>query len=89
MQTEPFDIGRAVDPQCGLYVHVPFCQSKCGYCDFFSVAIEKRETYPLVKRLLAELTTRTKASPYAVRTVFLGGGTPTILPAALASSMNF
>ena len=66
---------------CGLYVHIPFCDSKCGYCDFYSVAVKDRETAPLVARVARELRQRVADCPYPVRTVFLGGGTPTVLAA--------
>ena len=38
----------AFDPACGLYVHIPFCETKCGYCDFYSVALKDRDPTPLV-----------------------------------------
>lgn len=66
---------------CGLYIHVPFCETKCGYCDFFSVAVKDRDTAVLVDRIKTELRSRVAGSTHHVRTVFCGGGTPTILPA--------
>ena len=71
----------AQDTSCGLYVHVPFCETKCGYCDFFSVAVKGRDTAPLVDRIKRELRLRLSDRPVPVRTIFCGGGTPTILPA--------
>ncbi len=71
----------AQDASCGLYVHVPFCETKCGYCDFFSVAVKGRDTEPLVDRIKRELRLRLSDLPVPVRTIFCGGGTPTILPA--------
>lgn len=65
---------------CGLYVHIPFCETKCGYCDFFSVPLEGRVTGPLVTGILAELRLRANLVPKMVRTIFVGGGTPTVLP---------
>lgn len=61
----------------GLYVHIPFCQSRCRYCDFNTYAgLEGLfETY--VRALIREITL---AGPARVRTVYLGGGTPTVLP---------
>ena len=64
----------------GLYVHTPFCESKCGYCDFYSVALKDRETQPLVERIIREMRSRVPASGLRIRTVFCGGGTPTLLP---------
>ncbi len=69
-----------VDQPCGLYVHIPFCDSKCGYCDFYSVALKDRETKPLVEAVVEELKQRTASLEYNISTVFVGGGTPTTLP---------
>jgi oxygen-independent coproporphyrinogen-3 oxidase len=65
-----------------LYVHLPFCSSRCGYCDFVTVvrhnAAGQHDEHGLyVDALLAELELeRDKLAP-AVQTVYLGGGTPT------------
>lgn len=64
----------------GLYIHIPFCETKCGYCDFFSVAMKDRDPLPLVTRITRELGTRLADGAHKVRTVFVGGGTPTVLP---------
>ncbi len=61
----------------GLYIHVPFCVKKCGYCDFFSLekqAVSLKERY--VKRVIEDLT----EIKTPVETVFIGGGTPSCLP---------
>ncbi len=76
----------SVEPRCGLYVHVPFCETKCGYCDFFSVAMKGRNPAPLVGRLIRELEWRTNGVD-CVRTVFVGGGTPTLLPVDLLENL--
>lgn len=60
-----------------LYVHFPYCAAKCGYCDFFSAAAEGHDTGAMVSAILAEARLR---APRAPRTVFLGGGTPSLLP---------
>ena len=73
-------------PRCGLYVHVPFCETKCGYCDFFSVALKGRNPAPLVERLLRELRWRTEGID-SICTVFVGGGTPTLLPPELLEAL--
>jgi oxygen-independent coproporphyrinogen-3 oxidase len=69
-----------VSPAAGLYVHVPFCETKCGYCDFYSVALRGRPTRPLVDALCRELALRVPKARHEIRTVFVGGGTPTLLP---------
>jgi len=64
-----------------LYIHVPFCRARCGYCDFFSVTEAGPHTVKrLVDGLIAELQARRRAMPGGPTTVFLGGGTPTVLP---------
>ncbi|MCH7994650.1 MAG: radical SAM family heme chaperone HemW [Planctomycetes bacterium] len=82
----------SADSGCGLYVHIPFCETKCGYCDFYSVALKDRDPRPLVDRVIGELADRVEGCPIPVRTVFCGGGTPTLLPlpdlAALLSAIQ-
>lgn len=66
----------------GLYAHIPFCMKKCGYCDFLSWCgtSEEKETY--VQALLKEVESyREFARGYRVSTVFVGGGTPSVLEA--------
>ena len=67
----------------GLYVHVPFCRVKCGYCDFYSQVGGPETFEPLVEALLAELDTRVVRPGLAVETIYIGGGTPTVLPIGL------
>ena len=65
----------------GLYVHIPFCLQKCLYCDFCSFAdttAALRSSY--VDCLCAEIcAASTRAQGYTVDTVYIGGGTPTVL----------
>ncbi|MEP0841686.1 MAG: radical SAM family heme chaperone HemW [Phycisphaerae bacterium] len=65
----------------GLYVHVPFCATKCGYCDFYSHAPAPGVFTPLVDALLDELASALSDPDLSVETIFVGGGTPTLLPA--------
>lgn len=62
----------------GLYVHVPFCEALCAYCDFYSVKLEDARRSRFVEALHAEAELRAPTS-FAARTVFIGGGTPTAL----------
>lgn len=74
----------------GLYVHIPFCSVRCGYCDFNTYTAEdlgpgaSRLSYPdtLIAELefAAELLERSDAPPRPLASVFFGGGTPTLLP---------
>lgn len=63
----------------GIYIHVPFCVSKCSYCDFYSVAtLKKMQDY--VQALKKELKVRQyELEGQTVDTVYWGGGTPSLL----------
>ena len=64
----------------GLYVHIPFCKSRCLYCDFFSTTLlARREEY--VEALLREIAARNREAGDPIRTIYLGGGTPSTLEA--------
>jgi oxygen-independent coproporphyrinogen-3 oxidase len=68
-----------------LYIHLPFCAHRCGYCDFVTVTGHVGEHSPYADGLLAELALERHLLAAEVETVFLGGGTPTFTePAALA-----
>ena len=67
----------------GLYVHVPFCFHKCHYCDFYSITRQSEQRMErFVERVLAEAAQWSEggATPPRPRTVFFGGGTPSLLP---------
>jgi oxygen-independent coproporphyrinogen-3 oxidase len=63
-----------------LYVHVPFCRLVCAYCDFVTVGGRSADIPRYVDALLAELAVR--PAPGELRTVYLGGGTPSLLDGA-------
>jgi oxygen-independent coproporphyrinogen III oxidase len=60
-----------------LYVHLPFCAHRCGYCDFVTVVGRRGEHGSYVDALLAELELERALLAPELETVFLGGGTPT------------
>jgi oxygen-independent coproporphyrinogen-3 oxidase len=60
-----------------LYVHLPFCAHRCGYCDFVTVVGRQGQHAAYVDAVLAELEQERVALAEALDTVFLGGGTPT------------
>jgi oxygen-independent coproporphyrinogen-3 oxidase len=67
-----------------LYVHLPFCAHRCGYCDFVTAVARRDQHGAYVDALLAELELERGVLAPRVETVFLGGGTPTFTePAAL------
>ncbi len=66
----------------GLYIHIPFCQQKCLYCDFPSVAGGEELYAAYTAALCREIAGKGGLlSSAAVDTVYIGGGTPTVLPA--------
>ena len=64
----------------GIYIHVPFCKSKCAYCNFFSLVTEKKvDDY--VEALKKEIVDRRSyLGDELVETIYFGGGTPSLLP---------
>ena len=65
----------------GLYIHVPFCRAKCLYCDFCSVASAENELVEKYVNSLALCIAEEayKAKGYEIDTLYIGGGTPTVL----------
>lgn len=68
----------------GLYMHIPFCVKKCAYCDFLSMEASEGTKRQYVEALLAELeSVRRIANSYDLQTIYLGGGTPSVLDTTL------
>ena len=65
----------------GLYIHIPYCIHKCGYCDFNSHPIKHDEMDHYIDALVAEMQHYAKiySNTNIIKTIFLGGGTPTTL----------
>lgn len=67
----------------GIYIHIPFCRSRCAYCDFFSTTREA-DIARYVDALCREIESRTGELPSPrIRTIYIGGGTPSLLPPEL------
>jgi oxygen-independent coproporphyrinogen-3 oxidase len=66
-----------------LYIHLPFCGSRCGYCDFFSEEGRLGDAPAYVDALLAELAAAPELAGGDLKTVYLGGGTPSLLGESL------
>ena len=63
-----------------LYLHIPFCVRKCNYCDFFSASGTEEEQAAYVSVMVQEIQSYQELSgEYEVQTIFLGGGTPSLL----------
>lgn len=75
----------------GLYIHIPFCRSKCAYCDFFSIPVNsvlKKDTDCFAKYIVAiqqEMAIRISEIKEPIYTIYVGGGTPTAIPLPLLS----
>jgi len=70
----------------GIYVHVPFCGKKCGYCDFYSVCYSKVQAELYVNAVLRNIRHYSDKSR-TVDTVYFGGGTPSLLTAEQLSEI--
>lgn len=69
-------MGRAL----GLYIHIPFCVRKCLYCDFLSAPAGEKEMEHYVGILCGEIEREGgKYADYSVKTIYIGGGTPSLL----------
>lgn len=71
----------------GIYLHVPFCKVKCHYCDFhFSVQLQNRGK--LIEAMIQELNSRKDfLKDEQVKTVYFGGGTPSVIESELLANM--
>jgi len=77
-----------VQPISNLYVHIPFCKHKCGYCDFNAYAGMDRLMPDYVAALETELAAAREQWEFStLKTVYLGGGTPSLLPADLMTRL--
>jgi len=75
-------------PFRNLYVHIPFCRHKCGYCDFNAYAGMDRLMPDYVDALVSELEHARATYPFSpLRTVYFGGGTPSLLAPELMTRL--
>lgn len=65
-----------------VYIHVPYCLTKCGYCSFFSVPYSKTEIEKYFQTLKREITLYLDNEYFTAETIYFGGGTPSLLSAA-------
>lgn len=77
-----FELYKKGEKMAGLYIHVPFCASKCSYCDFVSFANQKEKIDVYFKALWKEIELQAKQySKYTFATIYFGGGTPSFVDA--------
>lgn len=64
-----------------LYIHIPFCEKKCDYCDFLSAPAGEEVKYQYVNKLIQEIKNHENLKEeYKISSIFIGGGTPSSLP---------
>lgn len=80
------------DPYGALYLHIPFCVKRCDYCDFYTSAIKQtsREIDAYIDDLVMQIRRKSKEGELAhIRTVYLGGGTPSFIGQKRLSSLLY
>lgn len=65
----------------GIYIHIPFCNKKCPYCDFYSIKLDKEKKFQsiFVDALFKEIVMKKNILKSKINTVYIGGGTPSIM----------
>ena len=66
-------------PPAGLYIHVPFCISKCRYCDFYSLTSSRELMPEYTKRVIAAAEYYRNRYARRYNSLYFGGGTPLLL----------
>lgn len=74
-------------PSASLYLHIPFCKTRCSYCDFNTYAGLEYLIEPYVAALQQEIDLAGKDTAYYVPTIYLGGGTPSLLSPQQVTSL--
>jgi len=77
------------DLSVGLYFHVPFCLSRCGYCHFLSLPYDPETAARYARALLREIDRggTTRPPGQGIDSIYLGGGTPSVMPADFVPSL--
>lgn len=72
---------NSTSTKIGLYIHIPFCSSKCNYCDFYSETKDFHRVGNVIKEIIEQLKYHMDImeSP-EIETIFIGGGTPSLIP---------
>lgn len=76
-----------MNKKLGIYIHIPFCVKKCNYCDFLSFPADEDVQKKYIDALIQEMDNQKLENDYIVNTVFIGGGTPSILKGSFADSI--
>jgi oxygen-independent coproporphyrinogen-3 oxidase len=65
--------------EAGIYIHIPFCISKCYYCDFISFSYKDNLVEQYIDALIKEIKSSHELDKVSIRSIFIGGGTPSII----------
>ena len=72
----------------GIYLHIPFCAVKCMYCDFYSITDRENSIPTFIKAIIQEIKEcKIDASGWIIDTIFIGGGTPSLLSENMIESI--
>lgn len=83
-QQDHIPSGTDVQTARSLYIHIPFCAHKCHYCDFYSIVDQRDRQQLFTDRLVRELRAQAPfANEQPLRSIFVGGGTPSLLAPSL------
>lgn len=63
----------------GIYIHIPFCVKKCDYCDFISYCDKNNLIEVYIEKLKEEITNNLNKNYYMIKTIYIGGGTPSFI----------
>lgn len=74
------NLNKKTKKPISIYIHIPFCKSRCGYCDFLTFACGSNYYEPYKNALIKEILEHDQLHNYNIISIFIGGGTPTVLP---------
>lgn len=70
----------------GIYIHIPYCRQKCNYCNFFSV-VSKKSAPEMIGAICREIEIKSAVNQLPIETIYLGGGTPSLLEKELLTRL--
>ena len=76
------------DIMLGLYIHIPFCNQICPYCDFYKMVVSNKKKETIIEALLEEMKNK-KIDKYAFNSLYIGGGSPSCLDINLLKKILF
>ena len=71
----------------GIYIHIPFCRTKCNYCNFYSLNISDELKQSYCDKIISDVTRRGRQIARPVCSIYIGGGTPSVLSGEQISSI--